>query len=110
MQPITDHAGQAARINPRHVTHVICYTEASPVDPALHERMGVGLVTGEKLTFQYRTPADASRAARTLGGTPEPGRTSHVPAGSQMGRRGPLRGRRRRGLRPAPATVGRQIA
>jgi hypothetical protein len=68
MQPVTDHAGQAARINPGHVTHVICYTDADPADPAVPERMCVGLATGEKLTFQYRTPADASRAAAAFDG------------------------------------------
>jgi hypothetical protein len=66
MRSVTDHAGQAVRINPRHVTHVICFTERSPDDPETPERMGVGLVTGECLTFCYRSPQDASRAAQNL--------------------------------------------
>lgn len=32
-------------------------------------RMSVGLVTGEKLTFCYRTPEDASHAAQQLDAT-----------------------------------------
>lgn len=65
-RPVTDHASHAARINPVHVTHIICYTHRCPSDPAVPERMDVGLVTGAVLTFCYRTPADASRAARYL--------------------------------------------
>jgi hypothetical protein len=65
---VTDHAGHATRINPVHVTHIICYTHRCPSDPAVPERMDVGLVTGAVLTFCYRTPADASRAARHLRG------------------------------------------
>ena len=66
MRPVTDHAHRAVRINPRHVTHVVCFTEPTPDDPEIPERMSVGLVTGEKLTFCYRTPEDASHAARQL--------------------------------------------
>jgi hypothetical protein len=66
IRSVADHASHAARINSDHVTHVICYTHRCPPDPAVPERMDVGLVTGAILTFCYRTPADASRAARHL--------------------------------------------
>src|SRR5487761_1805904 len=66
MRPVTDHASQAARINPEHIPHVTCYTNPRPADPAIPERMDVGLAGGTILTFCYRTPGDVRRAASSL--------------------------------------------
>lgn len=66
MRSVTDHAGQAVRINPTMVTHIFLFTAGSPDDPEIPERMGVGLATGETLIFRYRSRQDASAAAQRL--------------------------------------------
>jgi hypothetical protein len=85
MRPVTDHASQAVRINPEHVTHVICYTDPCPPDQAIPERMLVGLVSGVTLTFCYRT-ADAARLAAGDLDTPRTG----PPSPDQWGLRSDL--------------------
>jgi hypothetical protein len=104
---VTDHAGHATRINPVHVTHIICYTHRCPSDPAVPERMDVGLVTGAVLTFCYRTPADASRAARHLDAsrTTQRRRLRRAPSAQPAQRRRGGAGVRRHLSRQDPASA-----
>jgi hypothetical protein len=70
MRPVTDDSGQAVRVNPEHVTHVICYTDPRPPDTAIPERVLIHLVSGITLTLAYRSPGAARRAASDLDSPP----------------------------------------